>query len=150
MGTFFNRGTSLAEDELGSGETTSQQDPKDSCEASQDLHLVNASPEDVSSEPLCSDAIISAPDKPSGLRQKIARLERELTKCKKQLQFYRKELATLSLDDPSRPEVEEFIQEAEDDIEEFKERLHRAQQKQVRRDENRAREMREQRSNRII
>merc|ERR1712176_345828 len=41
----------VAEEALGSRETPSQQDPKGTCKDSQDLHLVNASPEDVSSEP---------------------------------------------------------------------------------------------------
>merc|ERR1711862_351138 len=46
----------VAEEALGSGETPSQQAPKVTCKDSQDPHLVKPSPEDVSSEPLRSDA----------------------------------------------------------------------------------------------
>merc|ERR1719442_65600 len=50
----------VAEEAMGSRETPSQQDPKVTCEDTQDLHPVKPSPEDVSSEPHCCDAMISA------------------------------------------------------------------------------------------
>lgn len=46
----------FAEEALSSRETPSQQDPKVTFEDTQDLHLVNASPKDVSLEPHRSDA----------------------------------------------------------------------------------------------
>ena len=99
---------------------------------------MKSSPEDVSSEPLFSDAFVSAPVKPSGLLQKIARFEREITECKHDIELSRTTLARLPPDDSQRPSFKRLIRRDEAKIEELNERLQRAQKKQAQRDRHRA------------
>ena len=65
---------------MGSGETPSQQVPKVSCKASQDLHPVKSSPEDVSSEPRFDR------------RDRLGKLQRRLTEVRRDYSSSQREL----------------------------------------------------------